>query len=140
MTRIELATVSSEPIDEAAVVAAVADARGGATVTFSGVVRNHDHGRAVTSIEYVGHPSAADVVARVSHEFAEADGVHALAVVHRVGHLEVGDVALSLAVTSSHRAEAFATASALVDRIKQELPVWKRQVFTDGTDEWSNCP
>lgn len=140
MTRVALATVTAETIDEAAVVAAVADARAGATVTFSGVVRNHDHGRAVERIEYVGHPSAADVVARVAGEFSEVEGVHALAVVHRVGELVVGELALSLAVSASHRAEAFATAAALVDRIKEELPVWKRQVFTDGTQEWSNCP
>lgn len=119
---------------------AVADDQAGATVTFTGVVRNHDHGRSVTSIEYVGHPSAATVIAEVAGEFTDREGVHVIAIEHRVGTLAVGDLAMVAAVSASHRGQAFGTCSDLVDRIKERLPIWKHQQFTDGSAEWSNCP
>lgn len=139
-TRIAAAHVTDEPLDVAAIVALTDDPRAGATVTFTGVVRDHDGGRGVIGIEYTAHPSATDVLAGIADEFAETEGVHALAVVHRVGSLGVGDVALAAVVAASHRQEAFAVASGLVERVKQALPVWKRQLFTDGTAEWSNLP
>jgi molybdopterin synthase catalytic subunit len=66
--------------------------------------------------------------------------VYAVAVSHRVGRLEVGDVALAAAVSTTHRAAAFDACARLVDEVKTRLPVWKRQVFDDGTEEWVNCP
>lgn len=135
-----VAYVSDQPIDDAQLREQVGDERAGAVVSFLGVVRNHDDGRSVTEIEYVGHPDAAQVLARVAASFAGRDGVHAIAVAHRVGTLAVGGVAMAASVSASHRAEAFQTASDLVDRVKAELPVWKRQVFTDGSHEWTNCP
>lgn len=138
--RVTLATVQSEPLDVAHVQALTADDAAGALVTFAGIVRNHDHGRAVVEIEYVSHPSAAQVITEVAAEFRERPGVHAISVVHRVGTLGVGELALIAVVAASHRAEAFSTASDLVDRVKEKLPVWKRQLFTDGTDEWTGCP
>lgn len=116
--------------------AAVDDAAAGATVSFSGVVRDHDGGRGVSALEYHGHPTAASVVARVAGEIAARPGVIAVAVSHRIGLLEVGDVALAAAVSAAHRREAFAACIDLVDEVKRQLPVWKRQVFDDGTDEW----
>jgi len=109
-------------------------------VTFTGVVRDHDHGRSVTGIEYVGHPSADTVIAEVAQEFTGREGVHLIAIEHRVGTLAVGDLAMVAAVSASHRAQAFGTCFDLVDRIKERLPIWKRQHFADGTAEWSNCP
>ena len=109
-------------------------------VTFTGVVRDHDHGRAVTGIEYVGHPSAQQIIANVAAQLAGREGVHAIAVEHRVGTLAVGDLAMAAAVSASHRAEAFRTCSDLVDLIKQRLPIWKHQQFADGTAEWSRRP
>ncbi|MBK8448383.1 MAG: molybdenum cofactor biosynthesis protein MoaE [Micropruina sp.] len=135
-----VAGVRDEPLNQAGLTALVDDDRAGAIVTFTGVVRNHDSGRAVESIEYVGHPSAEAVIAEVAHEFVTREGVHAIAVEHRVGTLVVGDLALVAAVSASHRSQAFSACSDLVDRIKQRLPIWKRQVFSDGTAEWSNCP
>jgi molybdopterin synthase catalytic subunit len=80
-------------------------------------------------------------VAEVAKEIASRySGVRALAVSHRVGPLAIGDVALACAVAAEHRKEAFAVCSELVDEVKRRLPVWKRQVFADGTDEWVNCP
>ncbi len=138
--RVAAAAVRNQPLDVVGLSALVTDDRAGATVTFTGVVRDHDHGRGVTGIEYVGHPSADAVLAEVAGEFTGRDGVHAIAVEHRVGTLAVGDLALVASVSASHRAQAFGVCSDLVDRIKERLPIWKRQLFTDGTAEWSNCP
>lgn len=132
-----LADVTREPIDVGAVQARVGDDRAGATVTFTGVVRNHDGGRGVVRIHYEAHPGAPDVLRAVAAEFAGRDGVHALAVVHRVGLLEVGDVALVAVVAASHRGQAFDAAGGLVDRVKEVLPVWKKQEFADGATEWT---
>jgi molybdopterin synthase catalytic subunit len=120
--------------------AAVAEPRAGAVVSFQGVVRDHDHGRGVTLLEYEGHPSAADVLREVAAEVAADPDVYAVAVSHRVGMLKIGDVALVAAVSTAHRAAAFAACARLVDEAKARLPIWKRQVFTDGTEEWVNCP
>ena len=136
MGSVRIATVLDETLDLAAHLAAVDDPAAGATVSFSGVVRNHDGGRSVTALEYQVHPSAAAVVAEVAAEIAAAPGVIAVAVTHRYGHLGIGDVALAAAVSAAHRREAFEACSLLVDEVKKRIPIWKRQVFTDGTDEW----
>ncbi len=134
------AGVVDRDIDTAALRAAVRDDRAGAVVEFSGEVRNHDHGAAVEAIEYVGHPSADIVMREVMAEFADRDGVHAIVAEHRVGYLGIGGVALYLAVAASHRSQAFSCAMEMVDRIKETLPIWKKQFLADGTYEWSQCP
>lgn len=133
---VRMAGVTSEVLDLDAHVKAVADAAAGATVSFTGTVRDHDGGRIVAELEYHAHPSADAVVARVAAEFAARDGVIAVAVTHRVGLLRIGDLAIVAAVSSSHRRLAFQTCAELIDEVKQLLPVWKRQVFDDGSDEW----
>ena len=135
-----IARVVDEPLSVAAHEDAVADKRAGAVVSFAGVVRDHDSGRSVTELEYVGHPSATDVVAEIAREFAARPEVHAVAVSHRVGLLGIGDVALACAVSTAHRAAAFTACAELVDEVKKRLPIWKRQVFTDGQEEWVDCP
>lgn len=132
--------VSDTPIDCAALRAIVEDARAGAVVTFEGVVRDHDHGAAVTGIDYVGHPSAAEVLESVAGEFIGRGGVHAIVVQHRVGHLDIGGVALFVAVAASHRREALDCVADLVDRVKESVPIWKKQYLTGGGYEWSQCP
>jgi len=132
--------VVDAPLDLAAHTDSVADPRAGAVVTFQGVVRDHDHGRGVTSLEYEGHPGAEAVLREVAAEIAADPEVYAVAVSHRIGTLKIGDVALVAAVSTAHRAAAFAACARLVDEVKARLPIWKRQVFTDGTDEWVNCP
>jgi molybdopterin synthase catalytic subunit len=133
-------TVTTEVLDVAAHEAAVAHPGAGAVVSFAGVVRDHDDGRDVTRLEYEAHPSAAAVLAEVVAEFAKDPAVYAVAASHRVGPLEIGDVALAAAVSTAHRAAAFEICGRLVDEVKARLPVWKHQVFADGTDEWVNCP
>jgi molybdopterin synthase catalytic subunit len=132
--------LTTAALDVAAHEAAVSHPAAGAVVSFAGVVRDHDGGRDVTRLEYEAHPSAADVLAEVAAEIAKEPEVYAVAVSHRVGPLEIGDVALAAAVSTAHRADAFAACARLVDEVKSRLPVWKHQLFTDGTEEWVNCP
>ncbi|WP_138760552.1 molybdenum cofactor biosynthesis protein MoaE [Modestobacter altitudinis] len=135
-----LARVTEEPLSVAEHEAAVADKAAGAVVSFAGVVRDHDGGRSVTELEYVGHPTAPELIAEIAAEFAARPEVHAVAVSHRVGLLAIGDVALACAVSTSHRGQAFAACAELVDEVKARLPIWKRQVFSDGEEEWVACP
>ncbi|MFP5346908.1 MAG: molybdenum cofactor biosynthesis protein MoaE [Actinomycetes bacterium] len=120
--------------------AEVDDAAAGAVVTFAGVVRDHDRGRAVRGIEYVGHPIAEQVLHDVVTDVVGRFPVDRVSVSHRLGPLQIGDAALVVAVSAAHRQEAFEAASTLVDEVKHRLPVWKHQHFADGTDEWVACP
>jgi len=137
---VRVVRISAEPLSRAAHEDAVDHPRAGARVVFCGVVRETDHGREVVSLEYVGHPSAESVLNEIAAEFAAAPDVLALAVSHRIGTLAVGDVALVAAVATEHRRAGFELCARLVDEVKHRLPIWKRQVFADGTDEWVNCP
>ena len=137
------AVLSAEPISVEQAIAAVESDTAGAVVSFSGVVRNHDGGKAVERLSYSAHPTAhqvmADVVARLVAEHSESGpGTQPVRIwaAHRVGMLEIGDPALVCAVSAAHRGQAFAVCSELVDRIKEQVPVWKEQFFTDGTVEW----
>ena len=117
----------------------VSDRRAGAVVGFTGVVRDHDHGRAVIGLEYEAHPDARAVLDQVAQEVCSRHDVVSLAVVHRCGRLEIGEVALVAVVSAGHRAAAFAACADLVDTVKARVPIWKHQFFADGTDEWVNC-
>lgn len=132
--------VTDEPLDVAEHEKAVADPRAGAVVSFAGVVRDHDHGRTVTTLTYEAHPSAEDVLREVAKEIAADPDVYAVAVSHRHGPLAIGEVALAAAVSTAHRAAAFTACARLVDLVKQRIPIWKHQSFADGTEEWVNCP
>ena len=136
--RVVRAEVTEAPISVTELADAVQDAAAGAVVTFEGVVRNHDADRAVTGIGYSCHPTAGRIVEQIARDVAQAGRVRALGVVHRVGDLAVGDAALAVAVSSDHRAEAFAVCGQIVEEVKKRLPVWKRQTFTDGSTQWSN--
>ena len=135
-----IAQISDEPLDVQAHERAVASSGAGATVVFTGVVRDVDHERVVRELEYHRHPTAAEVLAQVVAEFEARPGVLGIAVSHRLGRLAIGDIALVAAVSTRHRAAAFALCGELVDEVKARLPIWKRQVFDDGSDEWVNCP
>ncbi|GAC1500879.1 MAG: hypothetical protein NVS2B15_23360 [Pseudarthrobacter sp.] len=137
------AVLSAEPISVEQAIAAVESDTAGAVVSFSGVVRNHDGGKAVERLSYSAHPTAhqvmADVVARLVAEHSEGmSGTEPVRIwaAHRVGMLEIGDPALVCDVAAAHRGQAFAVCAELVDRIKGQVPVWKEQFFTDGTVEW----
>jgi molybdopterin synthase catalytic subunit len=135
------AILSAEPISVVQAIAAVESDTAGAVVSFSGVVRNHDGGKAVDRLSYSAHPTAhqvmADVVATlVAEHSGEAAQPVRIWAAHRIGMLEVGDPALVCAVAAAHRGQAFAVCSELVDRIKAQVPIWKEQFFSDGTVEW----
>ena len=143
------AVLSAEPISVDQAIAAVESDTAGAVVSFSGVVRNHDGGKAVERLSYSAHPTAhqvmADVVARLAAEQQAQRGGGATGpspqpvriwAAHRIGMLEIGDPALVCAVSAAHRGQAFAVCSELVDRIKEQVPIWKEQFFADGTVEW----
>lgn len=138
--KVRIAEVTELPLDVAAHSAATRDAVAGADVSFCGVVRDHDGGRTVLELEYTSHPSAEGVLRQVAEEIAADPGVLAVAVSHRIGVLQIGDVALVASVTAAHRKQAFDSCQQLVDEVKARLPIWKRQAFDDGTDEWVNCP
>ena len=131
--------VSAEPISARGMADLVDDPRAGAVVTFSGDVRDHDHGRSVLRLDYEAHPSAGDILAEIAANVAQRFDVVAVAVAHRTGPLEIGDCALAAAASAAHRGDAFAACSALVEEVKARIPVWKHQYFADGTDEWVNC-
>jgi len=129
------ALVSDEDIDVSAVEAAVLSPENGALVTFRGIVRNHDHGDAVSALEYQAHPEAQRFLAHCCATITEETGVP-VAAVHRVGSLLVGDTALVAAAAAPHRGEAFDACQRLVDLIKESVPIWKRQHLDDGATEW----
>ncbi|WP_181440109.1 molybdenum cofactor biosynthesis protein MoaE [Curtobacterium sp. MCLR17_039] len=134
--RVVLADVVDRDVSVDEVAAVVATEQDGAVVTFAGIVRDHDGGKGVTALDYERHPSAGDVITEVARTIAEDHPDVRIAVLHRVGALGIGDVALAAAVSSSHRAQAFAACGALVNLVKERVPIWKHQRFTDGTDEW----
>jgi molybdopterin synthase catalytic subunit len=132
--------ISSNALDVTAHERAVTHPAAGASVVFCGVVRDVDANRTVVELEYEAYPTAGEVLAEIADRFAADPEVHAIAVSHRVGRLAVGDIAIVAAVSTMHRGKAFEVCAQLVDEVKHRLPVWKRQVFADGSDEWVNCP
>ncbi|AXK44436.1 molybdenum cofactor biosynthesis protein MoaE [Brachybacterium saurashtrense] len=134
--RVRGAEIAAQEVTVTAMAAAVADARCGAVVTFDGVVRDHDGGRGVHRLEYTAHPTAGEELAAVAREIAERYPDCRVAVAHRHGPLAIGDSALVCAVAAPHRKQAFAACDDLVDTVKQRVPIWKHQVFADGTSEW----
>lgn len=139
MGEVRLADVTEASIDVDRLRLAVRTTAAGATVEFRGEVRDHDHGHDVASLTYEAHPSAQRVIAEVAAEVAQRDDVLVVAIVHRVGAVPIGEAAIVAIVSAGHRDSAFSACRDLVDQTKARLPVWKHQVFTDGTDEWVNC-
>ena len=130
--------VQREPFDAAAELERFRETQTGAggTVLFIGTVREEDHGKQVTRLSYEAHPSAVDELRRVAEKVAADFPLTALAAVHRVGDLSLGDTAVIVAVAAPHRGEAFEASRRLIDDLKAEVPIWKHQVFEDGTTEW----
>ncbi|SEB88382.1 molybdopterin synthase subunit MoaE [Paramicrobacterium humi] len=133
---IAFARVSDADLDPAAHLDAVAAPEQGATALFVGTVRDNDPDAAgrVVRLDYSAHPDAERILAEIA---AGLDGPGLrIAVSHRVGSLDVGGLAIVAAVSSVHRADAFDVSRALVERVKAELPVWKKQVESDGSSSW----
>lgn len=122
------------PVDEC--LTFVADPSAGGISLFLGAVRDDDGGRGVEKLAYSAHPSALDQLRQIAREVAAGVPVVAVAAVHRVGELAIGDAAVVVAVSAVHRGEAFDACRLLIDRLKHEVPIWKHQTFTDGRAEW----
>ena len=143
---VALAEIRETPLSVDEVLASVTDPRAGGTCLFVGTVRDHDgHGaddanRGVSHLDYSAHPQAGDVARALADRLAAEGRVVRIAVVHRVGHLEVGDLAVVCGVSAAHRAEAFEVCRALIDEFKATVPIWKHQQFADGGDEWVGLP
>jgi molybdopterin synthase catalytic subunit len=120
--------------------AAVADPEAGGIALFAGAVRATDNDRGVTGLSYSAHPLATDELRRVAEVVAEKYPVIGIAAVHRVGDLAIGDLAVVLAVSCPHRAEAFDACRELIDILKASVPIWKHQRFDDGSTEWVGSP
>ncbi|WP_049577111.1 molybdenum cofactor biosynthesis protein MoaE [Streptomyces sp. SBT349] len=136
---IRLLAIRDTPLSVDEVFAAVGDDAAGGTALFVGTVRDHDgheDGAAVTSLAYSAHPTAEAELRRVAERVAAEFPVRALAAAHRVGDLAIGDLAVVVAVSCAHRAEAFAASRRLIDDLKRDVPIWKHQTFADGTRQW----
>ena len=137
---VRLVDLRDTALDVAEVLAAVADRRAGGVDVFVGNVRDHDHDHDVTGLEYSAHPTALDRLQDVVRRVAEEYDVVAVAAVHRTGSLAIGDAAVVVATAAVHRGEAFAASRALIDELKATVPIWKHQLFADGSDEWVGTP
>lgn len=115
---------------------AVTDPAAGGTCLFIGSVRDHDGGQGVSALGYSSHPSAVARLREVAERIADECDVTALAGVHRVGDLSIGDLAVVVAASAAHRAQAFEACRRLIDELKTDVPVWKHQTFTSGESEW----
>lgn len=128
--------LTDEPIDARALVARVMRRSDGAYVLFEGVVRDHHEGKAVESIFYDAYrPMAEKEIETIVREVEAQCPDAAVAVVHRLGHLVVGDSSIAIVAASPHRAEAFAACRMIIDRIKETVPIWKKERGPDG-EEW----
>ncbi|WNM25456.1 molybdenum cofactor biosynthesis protein MoaE [Demequina capsici] len=135
---VALIGLSATALDVSAHIAAVSGPPQGAIATFLGTVRDHDPSVVgeVTHLDYSAHPDAGAVLAHIAGTVADAHPGTTLAVTHRVGLLAVGEAAIVAAASSAHRAEAFDACRDLVERVKAELPVWKREILADGSHTW----
>lgn len=133
---IRLLAVRDTPLSLDEVFQAVGEDSAGGTALFVGTVRDHDGGVDVDKLSYSAHPSVEAEMRRVAERVVAAYPVRALAAVHRVGDLAVGDLAVVVAVACPHRGEAFDACRQLIDELKHEVPIWKHQTFADGTQEW----
>jgi molybdopterin synthase catalytic subunit len=137
---VRLVDLRDTPLSVEEVTGVLDDPTDGGVTVFIGRVRDHDGGKGVSGLDYSAHPSALERLREVCDRVAERHEVHGIAAVHRVGHLDIGDVAVVVAAAAAHRGQAFDASRDLIDTLKDEVPIWKHQVFGDGTEEWVGAP
>ena len=150
---VTLAEIRETPLSVDEVLSSVSSPRAGGVCLFVGTVRDHDGpaaaepaaddeggDRTVAALDYSAHPQATEAARALADRLAGDGRAVRLAVVHRVGHLEVGDIAVVVGVSAEHRAEAFEVCRELIDEFKATIPIWKHQRFSDGGDEWVGLP
>ena len=128
-----------EPIDTNVILDKVGTDEDGAGLLFVGVVRDHSGGHSVKGVHYYAYEQMADLVLReIVEEAINSLGTDRIAVVHRLGKLKVGDISVAIAVSSPHRASAYEASRFIIEEIKRRLPVWKKECYSDGNEEWVN--
>jgi len=148
---VRLVAIRDTALDVTEVIDALGDEAAGGLNLFLGRVRDHDRrggcgdaaygeSQGVTGLDYSAHPTAIDRLREVCEQVAARHDVKALAAVHRVGELVIGDAAVIVATAAAHRGEAFEATRDLIDTLKSEVPIWKHQRFADGSDEWVGTP
>ena len=139
MPELVYAVVTDVPVHIQELSKLVANPHSGAVVTFCGDVRDHDGGKEVASLLYEIHPSAPEQIKLITQSVIGRLEIEKVAVAHRYGDIAIGETAFAVAVSAAHRQAAFDACSAIVNAVKDQLPIWKHQKFTDGTDECVNC-
>ena len=137
---VRLVDIRETPLRVEEVLEELADVSAGGLTLFVGTVRDHDGGKEVGGLDYSAHPTALERLRKVCEQVAEEYDVRAVAAVHRVGSLGLGEAAVIVATAADHRGQAFDASRALIDRLKATVPIWKHQVFADGSDEWVGTP
>lgn len=137
---VRLVEIRETALDVSEVLDSLDEATDGGVTLFVGRVRDHDGGRPVTGLDYSAHPTALSRLREVCEAIAAEHDVHGVSAVHRTGNLAIGDIAVIIGTAAAHRDVAFVASRALIDTLKQQVPIWKHQVFTDGSDEWVGTP
>jgi molybdopterin synthase catalytic subunit len=140
LSKVRLARITDAPLSVDKLVSEVASPEVGGIGIFLGVVRSRDEGRAVDSLDYSDHPSAAATLAQCAERVVAQHDVIGVAVEHRVGHLEVGELAVVAVVGAAHRHAALSACTQLIDEIKTSVPIWKEQHFSSGASAWVGLP
>ena len=140
LSKVRLAGITDAPLSVDKLIAAVTTPEVGGIGIFLGVVRSRDEGRGVDSLDYSDHPSANAVLAQCAGRVAAQHDVIGVAVEHRVGHLEVGELAVVVVVGAAHRHAALSACAQLIDEIKTSVPIWKEQHFSSGASAWVGLP
>jgi molybdopterin synthase catalytic subunit len=131
--------ITTEPLSVQALNDLVKRASDGAVVTFDGIVRNNFDGRCVRALEYEAYAEMAEKkMAEIGTEVQRKFDVGEIAMVHRLGHLEIGESSIVIAVAAPHRQAAFEACAYAMDRVKEDVPVWKKEFFADGDAHWVN--
>jgi molybdopterin synthase catalytic subunit len=137
---VRLVDIRETPLDVAEVLACLDEEIDGGVTLFVGKVRDHDAGKGVSGLDYSAHPTALARLREVCDRIAAGHEVNGVAAVHRTGRLEIGDLAVVVATSAAHRGQAFDASRDLIDTLKSEVPIWKHQLFADGTEEWVGSP
>jgi molybdopterin synthase catalytic subunit len=137
---VRLLDVRDTPLSVDEIFAAVQHPGAGGVALFVGTVREQDGGREVSDLGYSAHPNALAELRAVAEQVVAGHPVLAVAAVHRVGDLGIGDLAVVVAVACPHRGEAFTACRELIDELKSRVPIWKHQTFADGEQEWVGLP
>ncbi len=132
--------LSDRPLEPESLKARLLDARAGALATFEGWVRNHNEGQAVDRLEYSSYPSLAKKEGlHIMEEAIAKFGLDGAIARHRTGLLEIGNIAVWVGVSAAHREDAFDACRYIIDEIKRRVPIWKKEYYSTGVDEWVNC-